>query len=230
MHLIIFDIDGTLIHSHQQELDCFEQALKEITGIEGVAKDLQSYQHVTDSGITQECIQRHLNRPADLSEIHAVESRFIELFERCLSDYPILPIAGIHYLLDTLKSIEDVKLCVATGCCYKAAILKLEHAQLPLVNFPIASSNDSHERTKIMQSAHQKAKSAYQTQQFDSIVYVGDGPWDIQATSDLAWDFIAIASNYSENQLTSWGAKRILPHYLPHDNFLNYVNELWKQA
>jgi phosphoglycolate phosphatase-like HAD superfamily hydrolase len=70
-----------------------------------------------------------------------------------------------------------------------------------------------------MQYAADQLKKTYNVSKFDSIVYVGDGPWDITAVKKLGWGFIGIASGYSAAQLMAWGAKSVVKDYLALNDF-----------
>ncbi|HRE31610.1 MAG TPA: hypothetical protein PLD88_06500, partial [Candidatus Berkiella sp.] len=80
MDLIIFDIDGTLIHSHEKEVDCFIDAVTTVLGIKEIDRDLHSYQHVTDKGILIECVYRTLNRHPTKAEYDAIQDRYFDNF------------------------------------------------------------------------------------------------------------------------------------------------------
>ena len=223
MDLVIFDIDGTLIHSYQKEADCYEEALKNVMGISHIDKDLSLYQHVSDHGIANEIIMRACQRPATDDEQFAIENEFIRLFKESLAKTPLTRIPGVQALLSHLTQEPTIALAIATGCYHRSALLKFEHAELPLKHLPIGSSNDSPIRTNIMQAAHAKAKSAYGIEQFDSITYIGDGPWDVRAVKELQWDFIGIASNYSHDTLTQLGAQNVVQDYSCLKTFCDYL-------
>ena len=55
MHLVMFDIDGTLVHSYDFDEECYVEAVEEVLGC-AVNSDWSKYQHVTDSGILDEII------------------------------------------------------------------------------------------------------------------------------------------------------------------------------
>lgn len=223
MDLVIFDIDGTLIHSHREEFDCFEEALKRTMGISKISKDLRDYEHVTDRGIVNEIVYRAFNRPATEEEQSAIEESFIMLFQENLSSNPPTPIPGVRGLFNELAEDKDLALAIATGCYFRSAVLKFTHANLPFHHLPISSSNDSTIRTNIMQTAHQRAQKTYGIEDFDSITYIGDGPWDIAAVKKLNWNFIGISSNFSEEHLRALGAQRIIKDYSCSNTFFSHL-------
>lgn len=225
MHLVIFDIDGTLIHSHNEEADCFERALCHVTGISEITKDLQSYQHVTDTGIAHECIVNHLNRQPTAEELTAIEELFLSHFEQSLTVSPTMPIPGAYDLLSHFYKQPDFCLAIATGSYFRSALLKLQHAALNFT-LPLATCNDSVSRIEIMKTAVSKAQTTYQQPDFESITYLGDGPWDIAAVKALQWKFIGIASNYSHEMLKNCGAEMIVDDYLCNtDKLMQHIRQ-----
>lgn len=220
----MFDIDGTLIHSHEDEVACFELAINTVLGISGIDKNLHSYPHVSDSGILKECIHRALNRYPSAEEIEAVESAYLAHFKERLSQNPIQPIDGAASLIEILQSRQDVALAVATGSHQRAAKLKLSNVAPSLCDAPMGTSTDSHIRTIIMETALNAAKRVYQLEQFDRIIYIGDGLWDIEAVKQLQWGFIGIASQHSRHTLQSFGAKCVIENYLTPSDFLAFVH------
>lgn len=223
MDLVIFDIDGTLIHSHTKEVDAFATAVKAVFGIPEINRDLHCYEHITDSGILKECVYNALKRLPTTSEIQAVEDFYLDHFTNIIAQEPIEPIPGSPNLLETLHAHPNIALAVATGSHYRSALLKLSHVTKQWREISLGSSNDSVVRTTIMETAHHKAKQCYGVKQFERIIYIGDGPWDVKATKQLQWEFIGIASNYAKDELRDWGAKCVIDNYLAPNDFLHLL-------
>ena len=66
--------------------------------------------------------------------------------------------------------------------------MKLYAAGIDFDNIPLATSDDHHTRTGIMQNAAEKTGHA----DFTRRIYFGDGVWDKKACAELTYDFIAI--------------------------------------
>lgn len=66
MHLVMFDIDGTLTETMKIDEECFVRSLAEIHGFTGVETDWSRYKHTTDSGIFHEIHLARIGRfPSD---------------------------------------------------------------------------------------------------------------------------------------------------------------------
>jgi beta-phosphoglucomutase-like phosphatase (HAD superfamily) len=64
MHLIMFDLDGTLVDSTKVDSGCYLQALVDVFGfdLDRIDRDWGNYPHVTDAGILQTLCQTELGR------------------------------------------------------------------------------------------------------------------------------------------------------------------------
>ena len=69
MHLVMFDIDGTLIDSAGFESRLYVAAVQDVLKVE-IDSDWNNYEHVSDSGILAEVL-RHARRDGELEEIAA---------------------------------------------------------------------------------------------------------------------------------------------------------------
>jgi len=56
MHLVMFDIDGTLTETMKVDEECFVRSLAEVCSFTDVETDWSTYKHATDSGIFHEII------------------------------------------------------------------------------------------------------------------------------------------------------------------------------
>ena len=82
MHLIAFDLDGTLADSEAFDGELYIDAVHTVLGIE-IEADWSGYRHRTDSGILDEIIDRsRLN--ADRSSVHLAVRR---VFTDLVADY-----------------------------------------------------------------------------------------------------------------------------------------------
>jgi phosphoglycolate phosphatase-like HAD superfamily hydrolase len=215
MHLIMFDLDGTLVDSSSVDSDCYLQALVDVFGfdLDRIDQDWGNYPHVTDSGILQTLCQTELGRNPTVAEVTYYQQRFLELLSTAIIHQPLQEISGAKQLLDRLDLAPNYAIALATGGWRKTAEFKLQQAGLDRVLLPMACSDDACARVEIMQCAYQRSINLYQQSEFESVTYIGDGVWDGVASRQLAYQFIGIGSGDRANDLWAHGAKYVFPHY-----------------
>lgn len=208
--VFILDLDGTLIPSAEVDNECFWQAVFDCFGERATLPDLHDYTHVTDSGILNEWCQHELGRAPHMEETRQIRQRFLDFLKAASYRQPahFLPLPGVISWLETVQQHDNVFAGIATGGWEHSARLKLSHAGLDRFNLPLASSDDAIPRTEIMQIAAQRIANRRLLDEA-VITYVGDGPWDLQASQKLDWKFIGIASGERAKQLKQAGAIHI---------------------
>jgi beta-phosphoglucomutase-like phosphatase (HAD superfamily) len=184
---LIFDIDGTLIDSERIDAELFVRAVKEVCGNVHIADDWTTFTRVTDVGILSEIFERNGREPA-AAIISEVRERFRTLLEEFLgSGGTCSPITGITGFLDLVSSNPSVALGIATGGWGTTARMKLAAAGIDIAAIPLSSSDDSDDRSLIMQHCLSRMNGP-----FGRVVYIGDGVWDRNACEALGWRFIGI--------------------------------------
>ncbi len=229
MHLIMFDLDGTLLTSNTLDIHCFAGAIRRVLGIENMESDWTDYKYVTDEGIISEVVARNFNRPATKIEIAGIKQKSLELLQSQArtNRENFAPIPGA---LDLFRSLREMKTCgvaIATGCWKDSAYLKLSTAGFDLEDFPMASSDDSHRREEIMDMAYTRALDFWGVIEFETVTYVGDGVWDLKASAQLGYHFIGIGFYNNEAQLQQEGALHILHDYNNQKAFFAKMDEIW---
>ena len=190
MHLIVFDVDGTLVESDEFDGVLYSQAVRDVLGIE-VDENWFGYRHVTDSGILNEILDRHTVE-VDRSAAHAsVKSEFVTLVAAYLAArgnrLPEVP--GARAFVNWLNALPDVRVAVATGSWKETAAMKLRAIGLDPEALTLSSGCDAESRVEIMQIAAQRALAGRPA---DRETYFGNRPWDRDASRRLGWDFIGI--------------------------------------
>ena len=189
MHLVCFDIDGTLVASAEFDADLYEQAVRDVLGLD-LNPDWSQYKNVSDSGILEEILES-IPDPEERTHLgRRVQSAFLNSTSQCVERNPSLirEIPGAKALVETLKELPNVSICIATGGWTETAQLKLSAIGLDPTNIPMATASDAVKRTDIMQLAESRATKGLVTRR----TYFGDGQCDKKAAAELGYDFVAI--------------------------------------
>ena len=190
MKVVIFDIDGTLTQTNAVDSECFIRAVREVLGVEDFEADWSQYQFVTDSGVAQEISQRYCDRPMSGALTKAFHEHLVKgLREQPRSLFQAIP--GAIEFMNSLLESPDHAVAFATGAHEASARYKLETAGFEIAGLPLASSSDAVVREHIMLQALDRAARAHQAR-FTEVIYFGDAPWDVEATSNLGWKLVGI--------------------------------------
>ena len=186
LHLVVFDIDGTLTNTNLEDGRCYWRAICEVLGLSSEQPEWSAFRHVTDVGIAAELCERHLHRELTSVDIEAFGRRLATLLEVGMveKDPRAYQIPGSAEILSILAKSFDLALALATGGLQASAELKLRRANLLNPFIPMASSNDAVSRDEIIGIAARRAAEKHATQ-FTKFTYVGDGVWDAKAARDL---------------------------------------------
>ena len=224
----MFDIDGTLTRTNTVDTDCFVAALREIFQISEIDTDWSTYRHATDQGCLEEILQKYRGSPGSEDELMHAKQRFVELLrERADSDIELFrPIPGAIETLTYLRGLPDVAIALATGAWFESAQTKLLMAGVGVAGIPIATCDDSLAREEIMRIAERRAKHTVNVP-FRTKTYVGDAVWDVQASSNLDYNFIGVGSGIGAEHLKAKGAKWIVPDLDQAGAFLSILEEIW---
>ena len=226
MHLIMFDLDGTLVDSNRVDSECYLQALVDVFGFDlnTIDRDWGNYPHITDAGILRTLCQVELGRNPTYQEIGDYQDRFLELLVIACGKHPLRSIAGAKEILDRLSLEPNYAIAMATGAWKQTADYKLQVAGLDGIITPIACSNDAHARVEIMKCAYQRSIEFYQQSLFTSITYIGDGIWDGIASKHLNYQFIGIGTGKRAKDLLATDASHVFADYQNVDEIINVLS------
>ncbi|HVJ29425.1 MAG TPA: haloacid dehalogenase-like hydrolase [Gammaproteobacteria bacterium] len=192
MHLVMFDIDGTLVDSAGFDAELYVEAVRSVLNV-SIHSDWDAYEHVSDSGILEQVL-RTVRPDSEHATLAArVQERFVALVRDYLRRAPgaVREIAGAKLLIERLLGLPNVRVGVATGGWEPTAKLKLAHVGIGTERIGFASSSDAPVRTDIMQLAAQRALHGAKCAR---ATYFGDGAWDRRASAELGWDFVAVGA------------------------------------
>ena len=186
MKTIILDVDGTLIDSMGIDPKLYFSSIEQVLG-PVCLRDLNDYDHVTDSGILGQVLEE--NAFSGAGELAAsVKAVFMKGLNGHIEDIGSFPvIEGAVQFVERIRRSTDVRVAIATGCWRESALLKLRTSGFNIEGIPVATSDDSPSKVEIMRSALRKTGS-----DAGAVTYFGDAEWDQRACHDLGWNFVAV--------------------------------------
>jgi phosphoglycolate phosphatase-like HAD superfamily hydrolase len=214
MHLVLFDIDGTLTQTNAVDDRCFLCALGEALGAADLDADWAKYPDVTDSAISAALFEACRGAPPGDDELAAVRRRFVGLLEAEFARDPGLcrEVPGAGAVLAGLAR-AGYALALATGGWRESAELKLRRAGLWDAGLPLASANDARSREAILASARARAAARWGVGSFESVTAVGDAVWDVRAARKFGCPFVGIAAGERAERLRREGARWVFVDY-----------------
>lgn len=217
MKLVIFDIDGTILDSVNTDDLCFIQTFKDLYQIDLTNIDWNEFKNVTDTGLTIEIFEKWFKRTPTKSDIETTKTYFYNLLSQRTSEFT--EIDGALSFIKSLSKKTDFEIGFATGGWKETAELKCNSIGLDLNEFIFKSSNNHFNRAKIIELVIHEAISKNNLDEFESIVYFGDGLWDLKTTQELGIDFIGV--DFKENQkLLNVGVEHVIKDFTESINHL----------
>lgn len=194
--LVLFDIDGTLVHSNRTGRTAVSRALTHIFGTPG-AVETYDFAGKTDRRIVLDLMTAEGKLP---EEIEALFSDFVEQMaiegRSLFTPDRIYPCPGVLPLLEVLRQRKDVVLALLTGNVILTAPLKLRAAGIDPALFGAgAYGSDRVDRDELMEvvldRVHRQLGLRFAAA---DIVVIGDTPADIRCARTGHTRALAVAT------------------------------------
>lgn len=202
-HLLLFDIDGTLIASGGAGEQALRDAAKERFGVENALEGI-TVAGATDGLIARKMLENQGLEPT-AENITALLDGYISHLTRRLPLHKGRVLPGIVELLQQLRDREDCVLALLTGNINRGAKLKLTHYGVwDYFEFG-AFADDHHDRNELGKFARARALEKHGEEFLPEHIFViGDTPRDIECGKVFGAKTVAIATgNYSRDELAA---------------------------
>jgi phosphoglycolate phosphatase-like HAD superfamily hydrolase len=213
--LILFDLDGTLLHTQGAGRRAIHAAL--LAELGAVAPGGVRFDGKTDPQIVRELLDGAAHPHArDEDRIAAVCRRYVAL----LADELVAPGArtmvypGVLPLLELLEARGDALLGLLTGNVVEGARLKLQAAGIAPERFRVGAYGSDHaDRSCLPAIAAERAAPLFRRlPRGDEIVILGDTPSDMTCGRAVGARSIGVATgSYAAHDLAAAGAYAVFP-------------------
>lgn len=193
--LVLFDIDGTLIHTARAGLRGMNAAFRRLHGRDNALAGV-SFAGRTDRAITADVFRNIDLEPTDAAIVALrdayLEDLRVEIGRPVADPGGVFP--GVVALLDALETRDDVAVGLLTGNFAGGAAIKLGHFDLWRRFSFGAFGDDHHDRRDLVPVALARARALGYTVDAASTVIIGDTPLDIDCAHAHGARAIAVAT------------------------------------
>jgi phosphoglycolate phosphatase-like HAD superfamily hydrolase len=198
MHVVLFDIDGTLVSSGGAGRAAMEAALTSVFGVRAGA-DGVPFSGRTDRAITRDLFRRHA-----IEESAANWQDFLAAYlghlPGCLQEHRGLVLPGITALLEQMATRKDVTLGLLTGNVREGARLKLGHFGL-FHHFAFGGFGDHHhDRDEVAREALAAAHDHLRGRKPQNVWVIGDTPLDVRCARAIGARAVAVATGWHSRE------------------------------
>ncbi len=223
--LILFDVDGTLIHSGGAGFIALTRTMRDLTGIE------DGFRGVNCAGKTDVQILREAAANLAINPDDGFMAEFMALYPTHLrtsvktTDGRLKP--GVVPLLEDLRGRQDFFLGLLTGNVEAGARIKLEKFDLNRF-FPVgAFGSDREQRNLLVPVAVLKLmETEHVTVKYSDCIVIGDTPLDVECAHAHGALSIAVATGpYSAPELEAANADLVLTDLTDARRIVRWIRE-----
>ena len=194
IRLVLFDIDGTLVHTGGAGMEAFRQTFaEEFKARDGIEK--LKFAGRTDVSIVREFFGVH-NIAATPENFRRFFEQYVFRLDHVLARNQTATCPGVREFIHALQSLtQPPVLGLLTGNIRLGAEIKLRHFGLWDLFETGAFADDHEDRDQIAVAAHKRASRALQQDlRGEEILVIGDTPFDIRCGRAIGAKVLAVAT------------------------------------
>jgi len=194
IRLVLFDIDGTLVHTGGAGVKAFAKVFAtEFNAVDGFER--LKFAGRTDTGLVREFFGYH-EIPATPENFERFFDRYIFWLDHILRDSKSDVCPGVWEFIRDLQGLPQPPLMgLLTGNIRLGAEIKLRHFKLWDVFEMGAFADDHEERDQIAAIARQRASRILnENLRGDQVLVIGDTPLDIRCARAIGAKVLAVAT------------------------------------
>lgn len=224
--VLLFDIDGTLIHTDGGGKVALKKAINRAFGHEDPFVDID-YGGRTDRSIARELLDIHkieINR----KNVQLLFDEYTHLLKEALGNSKGYLLPGIESLLPRLSRRDDIALGLVTGNVERGAYLKLSHFGIDGF-FSFGGFGDHFEERSRIAYSGVKAAENYLGKPIDSsrFLIIGDTPHDVSCAKAVGVKSLAVFTGFAfRESIKDSGPDYLLEDLSNYDQFNEIVNGL----
>jgi len=220
MVFLLFDIDGTLIHSGGAGARALERAFYSLYGIKNAMEGITPHGK-TDPVIVEEIFIKKLGINPEQDRVQEVLNLYLQYLEEEVQTSPgYKVIEGVKETLSEISKSKNILQGLATGNIEKGAYIKLKRGGLHHFFRFGGFGSDSKNRTEILKVAYKRGIELAGIKPVQVFV-IGDTPLDIIAAKEAGFCSIAVATSiYDIHTLRSYSPDRAFNDIMELHEFL----------
>lgn len=190
--LVVFDIDGTLLHSDGAHNDLITVVLAR-HGLDATIKPFGTYTHYTDWCVIDEVHQAMFGAPVSAQLLLELDAEYRAALAEHLEGVEVVEVAGAQRLVEELNALDGVRVAYATGSLRSMAALKLSLIGVDADAEVLSSSSDHYSRDALVRGAVAAIAERAGHDRLD-VVVLGDGAWDEKTARQLGIPFVGVTT------------------------------------